>query len=431
MTVGRFDDSPKPSAWKRLSVTLVDHSSKEKDFDHLTLYFWEDGAYADVAWTVKYSTTLGTRVSAIINEYGMRESRSEGAGEAKKALNSFLMILDFEELARELEAKVCKAPPPKKPPSEQDLLRKMDPPPFRGVLGEHIEQRLVTRKKPKWSREDVCQLINLRLAGEPLKVIAQSLCKPKKSVVQMLEALGTAPFEQPIVDEPQEVPDALRSSLFEARLRDIWHVLSHDLMTVKWKKAIAEISTEELLSTISQSILPEVKHLLGGVQPPTFAQIRALPSTTTNQAGVYARLVESRFEHQGPGDRLLYIGSASKRFGGLQYRILQHQAGFKIRGRESRLDRDIKERDLEEPGEFRTLLVMDMNSADLSNVETVRRTVVVAEAILTVWLGALQGCSADLRRASPWLPETLDYSPWSSHNPLRFNIVKSRDEAWQ
>lgn len=137
---------------------------------------------------------------------------------------------------------------------------------------------------------------------------------------------------------------------------------------------------------------------------------------------MYARLVKSRYELQIAIDRYLYVGSASRYGSGLNGRVSE-QVGKRRRHPESRLQRDIKAKDLKAPGRFVTLMIMKMNSPKREDVLDVRRTVTLAEAILTVWLGALQSPSPHLQSLCQWDSRILDYTAWSSHNPLTKDVV--------
>ena len=72
-----------------------------------------------------------------------------------------------------------------------------------------------------------------------------------------------------------------------------------------------------------------------------------------------------------------------------------------------------------------------LGAALVAEVERVRRIVTLAEAVFTVWLGALRGCpgAGALHRLCPWGGgglRQLDWSTASSHNPLEVDIVIPR-----
>lgn len=194
-------------------------------------------------------------------------------------------------------------------------------------------------------------------------------------------------------------------------------------MTPTWREALSKKTVEEWLSPISQGIPERVKRILGGLQPPTYEELESLPAVNSTDAGVYARLVKARYELQMASDRYLYVGSASRYGRGLNGRVAEH-VEKRRRHRASRLQRDIKKKDLDGPGRFVTLMTMKMNSPDQEDVLAVRRTVTLAEAILTLWLGALQSPSPHLQNLCGWDPQIMDCTPWSSHNPLTMDVVE-------
>ncbi|KAF1926327.1 uncharacterized protein M421DRAFT_6956 [Didymella exigua CBS 183.55] len=193
-------------------------------------------------------------------------------------------------------------------------------------------------------------------------------------------------------------------------------------MTQAWREALQEKSANEWLSSISLGIPEDVKKALGGLRPPTWDELGSLPLIDTNNAGVYARLVMSRHKVQMVSDRYLYVGSASRYGGGLNLRIAEHTKKIK-RKYESRLQYDIRTKALKASGRFITLMVMKTDSSQKEVVLDVRRTVTLAEAILTVWLSALQAPAHGLQCVCPWDPALLQYTGWSSHNPLLNDIV--------
>ncbi|KIW84082.1 hypothetical protein Z517_03328 [Fonsecaea pedrosoi CBS 271.37] len=154
-------------------------------------------------------------------------------------------------------------------------------------------------------------------------------------------------------------------------------------MKPAWTSALSKKSAEQWLIFIAEGMPEEVKKILGGLQLPINDELERLHPVSSTNAGVYARLVTSRYSVPAASDRYLYVGSASKYGSGLQGRVSQH-----IRKGQERLVRDLRSRDLLAPGRFVTLMTMKMDSAEEEHVFEVRRTVTLAEAILTIWLGA-------------------------------------------
>lgn len=290
-------------------------------------------------------------------------------------------------------------------------------------LGAGELMKLMERnKKGQWSNDEIQWLVLLRKQGLTLPKITMLLRRTKSSTEKQLRELKNVMFESTMVEGPQELPPGLQASLFNTRLMNIWQGLLKSEMTPTWREALSKKPAEKWLSLISHGIPEGVKRILGGLQPPTYKELNSLPLVDSIDAGVYARLVKSRYELQ-MGDRYLYVGSASRYGRGLNGRVSEHIEKRK-RHLESRLQRDIRRKDLEGPGRFVTLMTMKMNSPDKEDVLDVRRTVTLAEAILTVWLGALQSPSPHFQNLRQWDPQILDYTGWSSHNPLTKDVVE-------
>lgn len=296
------------------------------------------------------------------------------------------------------------------------------------LLGEYELKKLMGQhKKGQWSNDEIQYLISLRKQCLSLAQITTLLRRTKLSVEKQLRELGSTIFEPTAVEGPQEIPFVLQNSLFNTRLVEIWQGLLKSRMTQAWSEALREKSADEWLSSISAGIPDDVKRVLGGLRPPTWDELESLSFIETNDAGVYARLVKSPYEFQTVSDRYLYVGSASKYDGGLNARIAQHTIKTRY-SRESRLQRDIRTKNLKKTGRFVTLMVMKMDGPQKDVVLDVRRTVTLAESILTVWLNAIQSPPYDLQSLCPWDSQTLEYTGWSSHNPLTVDVVEPNDQ---
>ena len=292
------------------------------------------------------------------------------------------------------------------------------------LLGRYELRRLMKRnKREQWSSDEIQYLASLRKQGLPLAKITMLLRRTKPSVEKQLRELGNTIVEPTEVQGPQETPPGLRKVLFDTRLVEIWQGLLNSKMTQAWREALREKSDQEWLSSISAGIPDDVKRVLGGLRPPTWEELEGLPLINTKDAGVYARLAQSPFEFQMVSDRYLYVGSASRYGGGLKARIAEHTRKTR-RSDESRLQRDIRRKNLKGTNSFATLMVMKMDSPEKEGVLDVRRTVILAEAILTVWLGALPSRLHGLQSLCPWDSQTLQYTGWPSQNPLTMGVVK-------
>ncbi|SMY29613.1 unnamed protein product [Zymoseptoria tritici ST99CH_1A5] len=295
-----------------------------------------------------------------------------------------------------------------------------------------------------WADKDVGKLVELRKDGWPLTRIADKLDRKPADVQKALRLLGTGPFHTATStshnatastsqDSTEVLPELSSGDsteeVFHRRLTEVWTCLLDSVKTPAWTRIIATRTKDEWLSQISDGIGSEVRTLLAGTQCPTFQELNALPLLMSTDAGVYARLVESRYEVQFAIDRMVYVGSASKYNAGLAGRIAEHASKLKNKpGRKRktipRLQITIEARKLRWPGNFATLMVLSFPSSKPQDVYNVRATVVIAEAMLTIWLGALQdpppnvNPSPRLFDAFPWNLAERDYTPWSSHNPL-------------
>jgi hypothetical protein len=278
-------------------------------------------------------------------------------------------------------------------------------------------------KTGTWTDEEIQGLINLRGEGMLPADLSKYLRRTKASVEKKLQELHSDIFDSTLVQGPQRLPQWLYKSLFKERLINVWDGLIKSEMTPNWRKALAENPSEEWLSRIADGIPESVKKVLGGLQPPTYDSLGMLPPVDTTDAGVYARLLNSRHKLHAATERYVYVGSASRAQGGLNTRVREHTT----KSHNTRLGRFVKSKKLERPGRFVTLMTMKMKSMDDQDVLDVRRTVTLAEAILTVWLGALECRSrSGLQDLYQWDIGVRDYTPLCSHNPLALDIVEPR-----
>ena len=436
---------------------------------HVSLEFWEDDEPAGVAWT--FSILEGEDLLAVLQRYAwsMTDSTDE---EYVGAFQGFVSKLFIQNLLLHQSEKKQEGPRSGKDveltqkgarrrSKSSDVSSKRVPgrardeelqqrfrqgesfldlassfertPAFifreakRLFRARELEQLMRRNKKGKWSDDEIQQLILLREQCLPLPKIRMWLRRTKLSVNKQLRERRNGIFESVVVEGPQELPPGLRKSLFSTRLVNIWQGLLESDMTPTWREALSKKSAEQWLSSISDGIPEDIKGILAGLQPPTYEDFESLPSADSIDAGVYIRLTKSRYEFQRASERYTYVGSASKYGSGLNGRVSQHMRKRR-RHSETRLQRDIRKKNLEWPGYFVTLLTMKMDNPEKEDVLNVRRTVTLAEAILTVWLGALQAPCPHLQNLCQWDLRVLDYMAWSSHNPLTLDIVEPTTE---
>lgn len=442
-------------------VKVLHHRGKEPTADdklrYISFHFSEDDEAADVAWT--FTIPEGEDVVDALKNYALSMG-NDSSDEYVRAFQGHVASLYAQKLLTGSEKEVeipkedakrkSKTPKPailspgnardeeiklrlRQGQSFLDLASSLKRNPdfikreAERLLGEDEVKKLMKKnKKGQWSNDEIQHLTSLRKEGLSLAEVTMLLRRTKPSVEKQLRQLENTRSQPTAVEGPQEIPPELRKSLFNTRLIEIWQGLLEAKMAQAWEEALREKPANEWLSSISSFIPDDVKRILGGLQPPTWEELESLPVVDTNDAGVYARLAKSPSEFQTAGDRYLYVGSASKYGGGLNARVTQH---MKKRGsKESRLQRDIRKKNLEGGDRFVALMIMKIDSPEKEVVLGVRRTVILAEAILTVWLGALQSPSNHLQSLCPWDTQTLEYTGWSLQNPLMMNVVEPNSE---
>ena len=447
-----------PSASTRVLFNFPKEPTTDQKYRYISFEFWEDDEPADVAWT--FTIPIKEDLIDVLESYASTMG-DDPTDEYTGAFQGFVTKLVVQrlilsqsrtsrkdiKLPKDSADRLAKTPVPAtrvtgdardeeikrslwQGQSFVDIASYFDRSPefivreAKRLHGQEELKKLMRRtKKRQWSDVETQWLISERKQGLPLAKIAKLLRRTKPGVETKLRELGNMIFKPIVVEGPQELPPGLRESLFSTRLVHVWQALLKSDMTPTWREALLEKSSERWLSTISDGIPENIKRILGSLQPPTYDELECLSSVDSTDAGVYARLITSRYELQTANDRYLYVGSASKYGSGLNGRVLQH---FEKRSRrdETRLNRNIRAKDLDEPGHFATLMTMEMNSPENKDVLDVRRTVTLAEAVLTVWLGALQSPCHHLRNSCQYHPQISDYTAWSSHNPLTMDIVQ-------
>ncbi|KAK6536203.1 hypothetical protein TWF281_000446 [Arthrobotrys megalospora] len=270
-----------------------------------------------------------------------------------------------------------------------------------------------------WSEAEVKYLVSRRKEGATLKELRKMLRRTEPAIEQKLQTIAGDAFKSNRTQGPQVIPSEIWQRFFHERLMKIGCGLLMSDMTALWRAALEQRPFEEWAQLIATGIPEQVQQILGGIDPPTFEKLTDLPQVDTTDAGVYARLMRTKDRPQLPCDRYLYVGSAAKYNFGLNDRVRRHIVGDHGI---YRISTAIKKRRLEEPGHFIALMTIKANSPGIEDVVHSRRVAVLAEAILTVWLGALRNPRWDLKSLYPWDIELLDYRPWCSHNPLTLDI---------
>ena len=283
------------------------------------------------------------------------------------------------------------------------------------------------RRKGPWSDEETDALVDLRNEGRSLPVISSWL---RRTAGNIKEQLIEIEVDYPRPKGPQELPPGLREQLFNQRLISILRGLCKHPMTSKWKDHIFSKALEEWAVIISRSIPDRVKRVLGSLEAPTYKVLMDLPVVCTEDAGVYARLMH-RSSNLKEIHRFIYVGSASRYRFGLYERMSQHiHRKYHPRRFNTKLQRLIRRNMLKHLKNFITLMTAEITTS--KDISEVRRKVVLAEAIMAIWLGALDTSRSDnesLRSIYPWNLGLLDYSAASPHNPLVVDVVELKDQT--
>ena len=158
------------------------------------------------------------------------------------------------------------------------------------------------------------------------------------------------------------------------------------------------------------------------------ADLKSFGWETTSNVGVYVWI--PRRKHLNPffPEHYIYIGSATKFGWGLSGRKYQRQQGKD--GSSFTLRHRIRQQSLTKKGDFVALLSKQLDTYEPHEIVETRRLLVLAEAVLTIWLGALSSGKPELyqerrslRCLGPWNVEDIPYQGLCSHNPLSKDIT--------
>jgi hypothetical protein len=213
--------------------------------------------------------------------------------------------------------------------------------------------------------------------------------------------------------------------IFKSRLSKILEGLETFRKTAEWKDIIRSRTKDEWLSRITTHTPADVKLMLASQHPPTPAQLKSLPWSNTADGGVFAWCTE-RNRRRNSSERTLYvyIGSASKFHGGLNFRKnhmlsrldIPHDEGLKAK---------IKDLGLNPEGEFKRLFTVPFENGSDVDVMDKRALVVLARSVLMIWLGAVNGrLKARSQGLVPWGLEKIEYIGLAEDMPLTTGLNK-------
>jgi hypothetical protein len=282
-------------------------------------------------------------------------------------------------------------------------------------------------KSGKWEHEEIELLIELRMREWKYSAISKKLGRTASSIASQVVKHADQIFgdRSPLTSQETKAlsPD-LVDSIVQGRLQDIWDGLMSCNMTKAWREALSSESAEPWLSDIARGIPVKVKEVLANHGPHNIAILETLPWTETTDAGVYGWLLKPKPKLYFDSECQLYVGSTSRYGYGLEGRKSQHLSK-NPREHNRRLWYMIREKGLKPEGQFITLTATSMKAAEGKEALRMRYLVTLAEAIFTVWLGALNGKpeNRNVHILCPWDIQKVSYSGCSSHNPLAKDII--------
>ncbi|KAE8311609.1 hypothetical protein BDV41DRAFT_541457 [Aspergillus transmontanensis] len=116
------------------------------------------------------------------------------------------------------------------------------------------------------------------------------------------------------------------TSLFEERIRKVIRRMRGHNNCAEWQETLKSWTDEYIVEQMTKWTTPAVKDLLNREEPPTFEDLLAIPWETTNELGVYLKLIFEDLENPTAFSHFVYIGSAISWFaGGLRNRRRQHE----------------------------------------------------------------------------------------------------------
>ncbi|KAI0490277.1 hypothetical protein F4859DRAFT_500702 [Xylaria cf. heliscus] len=259
-------------------------------------------------------------------------------------------------------------------------------------------------KTGRWSPADE-DMLRESLAKRSVpnkKRIAKSIGRKVESVAGKIIKLAKTP-DSPMPHlsatiPPDEKLSQSERAILEGRLDCILEGLTRAGKAAQWHHVLMGTSRTEWIEQILALIPTPVGRILAAPSPPTISTLRTLEWEDTTKMGVYAWILTRKVRNPFYPEHHIYIGSATKYGWGT--------------------------------GRFATLLSMEVKSSEPNEVAMARQLMVLAEATLTIWLGALYVGRLDyqlqclpLRSLCPWGLEQISYCGLCSHNPLSLDIT--------
>ncbi|KAF2110569.1 hypothetical protein BDV96DRAFT_650684 [Lophiotrema nucula] len=265
--------------------------------------------------------------------------------------------------------------------------------------------------------------------------MAEKLGRKVKSVAERLRYMRAQYRVSTSKDEESrnwhDELDDNEHAVLEERFYRILQELREGNITNSWKCVLTSISTRDWAAKLLPLIPIRVKHMLASPRQPTVSELKALEWKDTSSMGVYFWILQ-KLHNPMSEESHIYVGSATKygwELAGRQLQHERHEAGPKLPRRVYNL-KTRKRRNW--TGNFHTLPVVDRISDESQEVMQIRRLVIVAEVILTTWLGGFwvdRGEQQRLHSLCPWHPITGNYCGLCSHSPLSLDYPTLAEQA--
>ncbi|ETS82028.1 hypothetical protein PFICI_07030 [Pestalotiopsis fici W106-1] len=290
--------------------------------------------------------------------------------------------------------------------------------------------------EPWASEEDeilIAQLVLWPTTGEEqLKNLAMKLQRPPESVTERLKTLASDPKldgKLAFTDEfLRSDLSAKEEQILLERMEYIIETLLNNTIGVDylWKFNLvyqSDNSFTDWAHLILDLIPLQVKHILAASRPPTARELLTLPWSHTQSMGVYGRIFIPRNAEAYQSGHFLYVGTAILDQLGLQGRRI----------RDKKVDRDWtsdgeKGQNMNGKVRFFDLIVIDPAGKDFDGIREASHLILLAEAALSIWLGALpfeKPGYESWKNIFPWTSEGgYGYAGTFSDNPLIEGTLK-------
>ncbi|KAL8714727.1 MAG: hypothetical protein Q9225_006499 [Loekoesia sp. 1 TL-2023] len=260
------------------------------------------------------------------------------------------------------------------------------------------------KAKTKWAQKESLRVMSEELVGAELER-------------QSIEGKRLARLEERKKSLARfEIPDSPSSALFHARLAVVWKGLTSLSKSNTWTTILGTLPPRVWHAILARYTWPHVQEFLVSDRTPTIFTLEPLSNPEylkdtigpyDDVAGIYAWILRPRRKTKFLGDDCyVHIGSRS----GYHYGLYKGVSGLKnmLPDAWARFPGpEIKKYHLDSPGIFIPLFRIPFNENTREEARRVGALVKVAEAVFTIWLGAVRAA---------YKPTISDFIPWGGRN---------------